>query len=92
MLEGPQGLFAELNYWKSRGDSKEFPGIVLHLGDSIHPSIRQSCLKEGPTMCEALCVALEYTSNIQALFCKSSQEAGSGPQGLYWEEKKESLE
>ena len=29
-------------------------------------------------------MALEYTSNIQALFCKSSQEAGSGPQGLYW--------
>lgn len=41
-------------------------------------------------MCQVLCVALEYTSNIQVLPCQSSQEAGSGPQGLYWGTKRKS--
>lgn len=79
MLGGPSGTVC---YWKSRWDSKEFPGIVLHLGDLTHPSDKLA-------LREPYGKGLEYTRTLQAVPCKSSKEADHGPQstchrkGLY---------
>lgn len=55
MLEGPQGLFAELNYWKSKETLKSFQALSFILvTPSIHPTDNPALRK--PLPCAKPCV------------------------------------